>query len=220
MIKTDVVIVGAGPVGLFQVFELGLLGLQSHLLDSMAQPGGQCVELYPDKPIYDIPGLPVCGAQELIERLQEQIRPFEPQYHLSQTVTQVQVGANGRFEVATSAGTEFDCAAVIIAGGLGAFEPRRLQTHGVTQLEGASLHYRVREPSAFAGKDLVIAGGGDTDRGARSTGRRSRCRSRGGRRCAPPLDAENSSGSGRFYVPGSKDQSGKGHLARVTPRTE
>ncbi len=162
MIKTDVVIVGAGPVGLFQVFELGLLGLQSHLLDSMAQPGGQCVELYPDKPIYDIPGLPVCGAQELIERLQEQIRPFEPQYHLSQTVTQVQVGANGRFEVATSAGTEFDCAAVIIAGGLGAFEPRRLQTHGVTQLEGASLHYRVREPAIFAGKDLVIAGGGDT----------------------------------------------------------
>ncbi len=162
MIKTDVVIVGAGPVGLFQVFELGLLGLKSHLLDSMAQPGGQCVELYPDKPIYDIPGLPVCGAQELIERLQEQIRPFEPQYHLSQTVTEVQAGTNGRFEVATSAGTEFDCAAVIIAGGLGAFEPRRLHTDGVTQLEGDSLHYRVREPSAFAGKNLVIAGGGDT----------------------------------------------------------
>ncbi|MHB1897683.1 MAG: NAD(P)/FAD-dependent oxidoreductase [Metallibacterium sp.] len=162
MIETDVVIVGAGPVGLFQVFELGLLGLKAHLVDAMPQIGGQCVELYPDKPIYDIPALPVCGARELIERLQEQIRPFAPQFHLGQTVTALQPQAAGGFVLSTSAGTQMRCGAVVIAAGLGAFEPRRLGLPESAALEGHALHYHVRDAAAFAGQDIVIAGGGDS----------------------------------------------------------
>jgi thioredoxin reductase (NADPH) len=162
MIVTDVVIVGAGPVGLFQVFELGLLDLKAHVIDSMPQVGGQCTELYPDKPIYDIPAIPVCDARELIDRLMQQIKPFAPQFHLGQEVTAVRREANGRFHVRTSAGTEFDAAAVVIAGGVGSFRPRQLNVPGADHIEGRQLHYRIRDPSIFAGKDVIIAGGGDS----------------------------------------------------------
>jgi thioredoxin reductase (NADPH) len=129
-IRTEVVIVGAGPCGLFQVFELGLLGIKAHLLDSLAAPGGQCTELYPDKPIYDIPALPVCGAQELVDRLLQQIKPFDPQFHFGQEVIEVAPQEGGRFRVVTSAGSVFDAGAIVIAAGLGSFQPRRLGVPG------------------------------------------------------------------------------------------
>jgi len=126
-IQTDAVIIGAGPVGLFQVFELGLLGLKAELVDSLPQAGGQCSELYPEKPIYDIPAWPVIGAQELIDKLLEQIAPFAAGMHLGQEVTGFEQRDDGRFRVVTSKGTEFDAGAVIIAAGLGAFQARRLR---------------------------------------------------------------------------------------------
>ena len=165
MITTDVVIVGAGPVGLFQVFELGLLGLlglRAHVVDSMAQIGGQCVELYPDKPIYDIPAIPVCDARELVERLLKQIESFSPEFHLGEEVTEVQRMPSGRFQLLTSAGTRFDADAVIVAAGVGAFRPRQLRVPGAEQVEGHYLHYKVADPALFAGKDLIIAGAGDS----------------------------------------------------------
>jgi thioredoxin reductase (NADPH) len=161
-IKADVVIVGAGPCGLFQVFELGLLDIHAHVVDSLKQVGGQCSELYPEKPIYDIPALPVCGAQELVDRLMEQINPFKPEFHLNQTVTLLQKRADGRFDLETSAGTRFDAGAVILAAGLGAFQPRRLRAHGAADWEGRTIHYRIRDKASLAGKNLLILGGGDS----------------------------------------------------------
>jgi thioredoxin reductase (NADPH) len=161
-ITSDVVIIGAGPSGLFTVFELGLLDIRAHVVDSLRQAGGQCSELYPDKPIYDIPALPVCGAQELVDRLMEQIRPFQPAFHLGQTVTVLERSAEGRFRLETSAGTRFDAAAVVLAAGLGAFQPRRLRATGAENWEGPNIHYRVRDPEAFTGKRLIILGGGDS----------------------------------------------------------
>ena len=161
-ISTECVIVGAGPVGLFAVFELGLLGMKCEIVDSLAHPGGQCTELYPDKPIYDIPALPVCGAQELIDRLMEQIKPFHAGFHLGQEVVSVARGDAGRFELVTSAGTRFDAGSIVIAGGLGSFQPRRLLVPGAEQFEGGQLLYRVRRAEDFHGKDVVIAGGGDS----------------------------------------------------------
>jgi len=162
MISTDVVIVGAGPCGLFQVFELGLLGIKAHILDSLAQPGGQCTELYPEKPIYDIPALPVCGAQELVDRLLEQIRPFGAQMHFGQEVTEVARRADGRFDVKTSGGLAFDAGAIVIAGGVGSFQPRRLAIDGVAALEGSQVFYRVQRAADFHGQRLVVFGGGDS----------------------------------------------------------
>jgi len=161
-IDTDVVIVGAGPVGLFQVFELGLLGLKAHVVDSLAAPGGQCIELYPDKPIYDIPAVPVCTGRELTERLLEQIRPFDAGMHLGQEVTEVHRRDDGRFHVATSRGGHFRAGAIVIAGGVGSFQPRRLGVEGAERFEGRSIHYRVKDAAAFAGEELVIFGGGDS----------------------------------------------------------
>jgi thioredoxin reductase (NADPH) len=162
-ISTEVVIIGAGPCGLFQVFELGLLGIKAHLIDSLTAPGGQCTELYPDKPIYDIPALPVCGAQELVDRLQEQIKPFGAVQHLGEEVLELARTADGRrFRVATSAGTAFDAGAVIIAGGVGSFQPRRLVADGAEAYEGRSIHYRVRRAEAFHGQRLAVLGGGDS----------------------------------------------------------
>ena len=161
-IDTDVVIVGAGPVGLFQVFELGLLGLKAHVVDSLTLAGGQCIELYPDKPIYDIPAIPVCTGRELIERLLEQIRPFEAGFHLGQEVTEVHRREDGRFHVATSRGTHFRAGAIVIAGGVGSFQPRRLPVEGAERYEGRSVHYRVKDAAAFADEDLLILGGGDS----------------------------------------------------------
>jgi thioredoxin reductase (NADPH) len=158
----ETVIIGAGPVGLFQIFELGLLGITTHIIDSLSQPGGQCTELYPDKPIYDIPALPVCGAQELIDRLLVQVKPFNATFHLGQEVTDVRVLGNGKFFVGTSAGARLITGAVVIAGGVGSFQPRRLSIPGAEQYEGKSIHYRVRSAADFFDRDLVICGGGDS----------------------------------------------------------
>jgi thioredoxin reductase (NADPH) len=158
----ETVIIGAGPVGLFQIFELGLLGISTHIIDSLSLPGGQCTELYPDKPIYDIPALPMCGAQELIERLLEQVKPFNATFHLGQEVTELRVLDNGKFHVATSTGTRLHAGAVVIAAGVGSFQPRRLSVPGVEQFEGKNVHYRVKSAGDFFDQDLVICGGGDS----------------------------------------------------------
>ncbi|MFI4889072.1 MAG: NAD(P)/FAD-dependent oxidoreductase [Steroidobacterales bacterium] len=160
--QIETVIIGAGPAGLFQIFELGLLGISAHIIDTLAHPGGQCTELYPDKPIYDIPAIPVCGAQELVDRLLEQAKPFHATFHLGQEVTEVRKLPDGRFEVATSTGTRLNAGAIVIAGGVGSFQPRRLGVPGVEQFEGRQVLYRVRTASDFHGKDLVICGGGDS----------------------------------------------------------
>jgi thioredoxin reductase (NADPH) len=161
-ITTDVVIIGAGPCGLFQVFELGLLGISAHLIDSLAIPGGQCAELYPEKPIYDIPALPVCGAQELVDRLIKQIEPFKPTFHLGQEVVEFARRESGRFHVATATGTTFDAGTVVIAAGVGSFQPRRIGIEGADVFEGSGIHYKVRNSSSFHGKHLVVFGGGDS----------------------------------------------------------
>lgn len=161
-IETDAVIVGAGPVGLFQVFELGLLEIKAHVIDSLAYPGGQPIELYPDKPIYDIPAIPVCTGKELTDALLKQIEPFGATFHLGQTVTAVQKQDDGRFYVQTSKGTEFLTKTIFIAAGVGAFEPRTLKVDGLDKFDGSQLFYRVKNPADFAGKNLVIVGGGDS----------------------------------------------------------
>jgi thioredoxin reductase (NADPH) len=161
-IETDAVIVGAGPVGLFQVFELGLLEIKAHVVDSLAYVGGQCVELYPDKPIYDIPAVPVCTGQELTDALLKQIAPFGATFHLGQTVTVVERQDDGRFRLETSRGVQFLTKTVFIAAGVGAFESRPLRVPGIERFDGSQLFYRVKNPADFAGKDLVIAGGGDS----------------------------------------------------------
>jgi thioredoxin reductase (NADPH) len=161
-IQTEVVIIGAGPCGLFQVFELGLLGIKAHLLDSLAKPGGQCAELYPEKPIYDIPALPSVGAQELIDRLLEQIRPFGAEMHFGHEVTKVARREDGRFDVETAGGLAFDAGAIVIAGGVGSFQPRRLGVEGQESFEGSQIFYRVQTAAEFHGKHLVIFGGGDS----------------------------------------------------------
>jgi len=161
-IETDAIIVGAGPVGLFQVFELGLLEIKAHVIDSLAYPGGQCVELYPDKPIYDIPAVPVCTGQELTDSLLKQIEPFGATFHFGQEVTVVQPRDDGRFFVQTSKGTQFITRTIFIAAGVGAFQPRTLKVDGLDKFHGSQLHYRVKNPDDFAGKNLVIVGGGDS----------------------------------------------------------
>lgn len=162
-IETDALIVGAGPVGLFQVFELGLLEIKAHVVDSLAQAGGQCIELYPDKPIYDIPAVPVCTGRELTEALLKQIAPFNASFHLGHEVSLVRRReADGRFDVATNRGTRFIAKTVFIAGGVGSFQPRTLKVEGLERHRDRQLHYRVREPAQFAGQHLVIAGGGDS----------------------------------------------------------
>ncbi len=161
-IETDAVIVGAGPVGLFQVFELGLLEIKAHIVDSLAYPGGQCIELYPDKPIYDIPAVPVCTGKELTDNLLKQIEPFGATFHLGQEVTLLAKRDDGRFDVETSKGTRFITKTVFIAGGVGSFQPRMLRVDGIDKFLDTQLFYRVRNPAQFAGKNLVIVGGGDS----------------------------------------------------------
>jgi len=161
-IQADVVIVGAGPCGLFQVFELGLLDLRAHIIDALPIVGGQCAELYPDKPIFDIPGFPSVGAKELIDRLMEQIKPFSPTFHLGQQVQEVTPQPEGGFKLVTSAGTEFLTKAVIIAGGVGAFQPVQLRLPGIEKYEDQQLFYKVRDPSRFHGRKIVVCGGGDS----------------------------------------------------------
>src|SRR5450631_815938 len=158
----ETVIIGAGPAGLFQIFELGLLGIKAHIIDSLSHVGGQCTELYPEKPIYDIPALPVCGAQELIDRLLEQAKPFHATFHLGQEVTELRPTENGKFHVVTSGGTQLVAGAVVIAAGVGSFQPRRLALPGVEAFEGSSVHYRVKSAGDFHDRDLLICGGGDS----------------------------------------------------------
>lgn len=162
MIETDIVVIGAGPTGLFTVFEAGLLGLKCHLIDNLDKIGGQCAELYPEKPIYDIPALPICGAQELVDRLMEQAKPFEPVYHLNQQAEQVERLEDGRWELITSAGQTFRAPVIAIAAGAGSFVPRRIPLPGAQELEGKSLFYAVRRRDDFIDADLVVAGGGDS----------------------------------------------------------
>jgi len=162
VIETDAVIIGAGPVGLFQVFELGLLEIKAHIIDSLAHAGGQCIELYPDKPIYDIPAVPVCTGRELTESLLKQIAPFKATFHLGQEVSVVRKREDGRFDVETSRDTRLITKTLFIAGGVGSFQPRTLKVDGIERYRDTQLFYRVRDPSLFAGKNIVIVGGGDS----------------------------------------------------------
>lgn len=161
-IETDAVIVGAGPVGLFQVFELGLLEIKAHVVDSLPVVGGQCVELYPDKPIYDIPAVPVCTGQELTDNLLKQIEPFGATFHLGQEVSALSRREDGRFDLETSLGTRFITRTVFIAAGVGSFQPRTLKVEGIEQFEDSQLFYKVKDPTRFHGQNLVICGGGDS----------------------------------------------------------
>ncbi len=158
-IEADSVIVGAGPVGLFQVFELGLQEVRAHVIDSLPNAGGQCVELYADKPIYDIPALPLCTGRELAERLLKQIEPFGAGFHLDQQVSIVGRRSDGRFDVATSAGTRFIAKAVVVAGGVGSFQPRRLKLEGLDRYRGTQLFEHGASLHEHAGERVVIVGG-------------------------------------------------------------
>jgi len=161
-IETDVVIVGAGPVGLFAVFELGLLDIKCHLVDILDKIGGQCAELYPEKPIYDIPAVPLVTGQGLVDALMEQIKPFGAQFHLGEMITAIKRIEDGRFHLHTEQDKDFICKAVVIAAGGGSFQPKRPPVAGIEDYEGRSVHYAVRRMEEFHGKRLVIVGGGDS----------------------------------------------------------
>jgi thioredoxin reductase (NADPH) len=162
MITTDICIIGAGPVGLFAVFEAGLLKLRCHVVDVLPQTGGQLSEIYPKKPIYDIPGFPSILAQELIDNLEEQIAPFEPTYTLGERVDGLEKQEDGTFIVTTSDGTKIHAKAVCIAGGLGCFEPRKPALANIDQFEGKGITYMVKDPEVYRNKKVVVAGGGDS----------------------------------------------------------
>jgi thioredoxin reductase (NADPH) len=160
-LSTDIVIVGAGPVGLFAVFQCGMLNMRCHVVDSLEIIGGQCTALYPEKPIYDIPAWPFITGQDLIERLEEQAAPFKPQFHLNQQVNQLDKQDDG-WRVTTSKGTIIDCKAVMIAAGGGAFGPNRPPLDNLLSYEGQSVFYAIKKRDQFSGKHIVIAGGGDS----------------------------------------------------------
>src|SRR5579864_1341203 len=161
-IKTDVLIVGAGPIGLFAVFELGLLDMRCHLVDILDKIGGQCAELYPEKPIYDIPGVPFTSAQGLVDSLLEQIKPFGAQYHLNEMVESVEKIGDPLFRVRTDQGKEFETKIVVIAAGGGSFQPKRPPIPGIEPYEGKSVFYSVRKMESFRDKRILIVGGGDS----------------------------------------------------------
>ena len=160
--ETDAIIVGAGPVGLFAVFELGLLDIKSHLVDVLDRPGGQCAELYPEKPIYDIPGYPVISGQELTDRLLQQIEPFHPVFHLNQMATALEKEPDGKWRLETVDGAVIRAPVVVIAAGGGSFQPKKPPLAGLDGYEGESVFYAVKWMERFRGKKLVIAGGGDS----------------------------------------------------------
>ena len=162
MIQTDILIIGAGPTGLFAVFEAGLLGLRCHLIDALPQPGGQLAEIYPKKPIYDIPGFPEVLAGELVDNLMEQIRPFQPGFTLGERAETLETLEDGTFQVTTDAGTRVKAPVISIAGGLGSFEPRKPLLDNLEQYEGKGVEYMLRNPEDYGGKRVVIAGGGDS----------------------------------------------------------
>lgn len=159
---TDAIIIGAGPVGLFAVFELGLLDIKAHLIDILDRPGGQCTELYPEKPIYDIPAYPIISGQELTDNLMKQIEPFKPVFHLSQMAEKVERTADGKWTVTTDIGTSITAPVIIIAAGGGSFMPKKPSLPNIDAYEGTSVFYAVRKMEQFRGKNLVIAGGGDS----------------------------------------------------------
>jgi thioredoxin reductase (NADPH) len=161
-IKTDVVIIGAGPVGLFAVFELGLLDIKAHLVDILDKVGGQCAELYPEKPIYDIPGIPLITGHGLTEALMQQIKPFGPTFHLGEMVTTVEKIGDPLFRVVTDRGKVFEAKTVVIAAGGGSFQPKRPPINGIEPYEDKSVFYAVRKMEAFRDKRLLIVGGGDS----------------------------------------------------------
>jgi len=160
--ETDVVVVGAGPCGLFAVFELGLLDIKAHVVDILDKVGGQCAELYPEKPIYDIPGYPVITGEGLVERLLEQIKPFHPTYHLGRMVETLARLPDGRFQLTTDRGDIFRSKVVVVAAGGGSFQPKRPPVPGIEAYEGTSVFYAVRRIEEFRGHDVLIVGGGDS----------------------------------------------------------
>lgn len=162
MITTDIGIIGAGPTGMFAVFEAGLLKMHCHLIDSLPQTGGQLSEIYPQKPIYDIPGYPAVNAQELVDKLSEQITPFHPGYTLGERVETLQKQEDGTWLIGTNEGTQINCKVVVIAGGLGCFEPRKPEVDRLIEFEGKGVMYAVRNPEVFRDRNIVIAGGGDS----------------------------------------------------------
>jgi thioredoxin reductase (NADPH) len=162
VVETDVVIVGAGPVGLFAVFELGLLDIRCALIDILDKPGGQCAELYPEKPIYDIPGYPIITGEGLVAKLMEQIHPFHPSFHLGQMVESLAREPDGRFRLTTDAGKAFLCKVLVIAAGGGSFQPKRPPVPGIEAYEGTSVFYAVRRMEDYRGHDLLVVGGGDS----------------------------------------------------------
>lgn len=162
VIKTDVIIIGAGPAGLFAVFELGLGDMKCHLVDILDRPGGQCAELYPEKPIYDIPAVPMCTGAELVDKLMEQAKPFNPVFHLGQMAERLEkVGDNG-WRITTDRGTVLEAPVVVVAAGGGSFVPKKPPIKGIDAYEGKSIFYSVRKMDQFRDKELVIAGGGDS----------------------------------------------------------
>ncbi len=162
MIETDIIINGAGPVGLFAIFEAGLLKLKCHLIDSLPQPGGQCSEIYPKKPIYDIPGFPSINAGDLIDNLMEQAAPFKPGFTLGEAATDIEKLEDGSFIVTTVKGTKHHAPIVMIAGGLGVFEPRKPPIGNIADFEDKGVEYIIKDPEFYRGKRCVIAGGGDS----------------------------------------------------------
>ncbi|WP_209405651.1 NAD(P)/FAD-dependent oxidoreductase [Pseudozobellia sp. WGM2] len=162
MIKTDVLIIGAGPTGLFTVFEAGLLKLKCHLIDALAQPGGQCSEIYPKKPIYDIPAFPEILAGTLVDNLMEQIKPFEPGFTMGERAETLDKQEDGSFIVTTNKGTEHHAAVVVIAGGLGSFEPRKPPISNIVDFEDKGVAYMIKDPEVYRDKKVLIAGGGDS----------------------------------------------------------
>ena len=162
MIKTDIIIIGAGPTGLFAVFEAGLLKLKCHLIDSLPQPGGQCAEIYPKKPIYDIPSRPEILAGDLVDQLMTQIQPFKPGFTLGETAQQIHKERDGSFVVTTDKGTQHQAQVVVIAGGLGTFEPRKPDLANLILWEDKGVDYIIREPEKYRNKNVLIAGGGDS----------------------------------------------------------
>ncbi len=162
LIESDAVVIGAGPCGLFAVFELGLLDIKAHVIDILDRPGGQCAELYPEKPIYDVPALPVVSGQELTDRLMEQIKPFAPVFHFNERIETLSRTSDGRLRLTSDAGTVFLAKVIVVAAGGGSFTPKRPPLEGIEAYEGKSVFYSVRKMETMRGCDVVIVGGGDS----------------------------------------------------------